>query len=77
MGIELHPKFLNLTEQRRYQPPRESNVAKFANSQRKVLPRDLRPTSLPKCGPFQSFGRTVVWRRVPGKTGGYPLHLIF
>ena len=28
MGIELHPKFLSLTEPRRYQPLRESIVAK-------------------------------------------------
>ena len=28
MGIELHPKFLSLTEQRCYQPLRESIVAK-------------------------------------------------
>jgi len=28
MGIELHPKFLSLTEQRRYQPLPESIVAK-------------------------------------------------
>lgn len=28
MGIELHPKFLSLTETRCYQPLRESSVAK-------------------------------------------------
>jgi hypothetical protein len=26
--------------------------------------------------PLQSFGRTVVWCRLPSKTGGYPAHLI-
>jgi hypothetical protein len=32
MGIELHPKFLSLTEPRRYAPLRESNVAKIEKS---------------------------------------------
>ena len=29
------------------------------------------------CCLLQSFGRTVVWCRLPSKTGGYPAHLIF
>jgi hypothetical protein len=32
MGIELHPKFLSLTEPRRYQPLRKSIVAKCCNA---------------------------------------------
>ena len=32
MGIELHPKILSLTEPRRYQPLRESIVAKCCHS---------------------------------------------
>ena len=54
MGIELHPIFLSLTEQRRYQPLRKSIVAKWIFRGMPIADSEVKPITRSEVKPIRN-----------------------